>query len=202
MEEEGAHPVNVQAGQRAENGWQLLDVVLLHAVAPPRLLRGVQVEARPGAKVVRVVLPRHAQPPRRGVGRDQRHARGGRRPLGAGLLNEVLVRAGEPRQVVDQRYRGGLRGGREEDCEVHAAPQKKTVVAVAADEPAEALQAGGGKAGRSGEGTIAGAISRRCQTWRRRGRTHRPPQITSAGSLHADAHLVGLEQLRHGATHR
>ena len=85
-------------------------------------LRGVDVEARPLAEVVAVHV-RDAVPARRSVGGDD-HDPAGRGGLEGhrGLLDEVVVGAGQPREPVEHGHLGDPRRGREEHAEGHFRP--------------------------------------------------------------------------------
>ncbi len=119
-------PRRSEAGKlRLDQRGQLLDHVVVHAVvARPRGLRGVHVEAGAVAEVPGAVrVARHVGAARAGVGGHDDQAQLGRHALRAGLLHEVLVGAGEPRQPVQHRQAGarllGLR--RQVDREHHVA---------------------------------------------------------------------------------
>ena len=85
-------------------------------------LRGVDVEARPLAEVVAVHVG-DAVPARRSVGGDD-HDPAGRGGLEGhrGLLDEVVVGAGQPREPVEHGHLGDPRRGREEHAEGHFRP--------------------------------------------------------------------------------
>ncbi|MNO98901.1 hypothetical protein D3C76_906600 [compost metagenome] len=124
---------------------QLLHHVVVHAVVPrPGFLRGVQVETRPQAEVPGAIrVARHIRSARTGVRRHQHQAEFRGHALGASLLHEVLVRAGESGQPV-QRGQRGLRLGlrRQVDGEGHVAAQHFRAMAIALMPAAKALVAG------------------------------------------------------------
>ena len=85
----------------------------------PRLLRGIDVEARALAEVVAVGIG-HVVASRTGVGTDDGDAVLRRVALRAGLGDEVLLGAGQARQPVQHRaFLARQRGGRQIDAELH-----------------------------------------------------------------------------------
>src|SRR5690606_2233151 len=92
-----------RGGSGFDPGRQLLDDVVAHPVVPgPRLAGGVDVEARPLAEVVALVVG-DVVATRAGVRRHQDDPVLGGVALRAGLGDEVLFVAGEPAQPVQHR---------------------------------------------------------------------------------------------------
>src|SRR5690606_736095 len=89
-------------------------------------------------------VARHALATRAGVGRDDGDAQLGGDALGAGLLHEVLVGAGEAGQPVQYRYGSGFGLRRQVDREDHVAAERPGAVADALVPAAEALVGGDG----------------------------------------------------------
>ena len=94
----------VRGEVRGEQGGQLLGHVGVHAIGEaPGVLGGVDIEARPRAEVVAVVLTRKVEAARTRVGSHQEQALPRREALGAGLDGCVLPGAGEAREVGEHR---------------------------------------------------------------------------------------------------
>ena len=110
---------------------QLLGDVVIHAVMTrPRLAGGIDVEACATAEVVAVVFAVQIDAARTGVRADQGDAQLRRLLLRAGLLHEVLVGAGQPRQPPQHRHRALFGLGRQIDGEHHVAIQAAAAVTV------------------------------------------------------------------------
>ena len=110
---------------RRQYARQFIDHIIVHAVIRrPWGLGGVDIEARAESEVpgaVRIVG--NAFAPGAGVGADDGDARLGRITLGAGLLHEVIVGAGQSRQPPDRRHEALRRLGRQVDRERHLATE-------------------------------------------------------------------------------
>ncbi len=117
----------------------------MHAVVlGPRLLSGIEVEAGTQAEVPGTVrVARHLLATRAGVGGDNDQPKLRGQALGAGLLHEVLVGAGEAAEPVQHRQLLALFGLRwQVDGEHHVATQHLGVMPVTLVPAAEALLAG------------------------------------------------------------
>ncbi|MCY1536936.1 hypothetical protein D9M68_724120 [compost metagenome] len=124
---------------------QLMHHVVVHAVVPGiGLLGGVQVEAGTQAEVPGTIrVARHLGATRTGVRRDDDQPQLRRKSMRAGLLHEVLVGAGQPRQPVEHRQLLALLGlGRQVDGEHHVAVEAGGTVPITLVPAAEALVAG------------------------------------------------------------
>ena len=125
---QSAHGVSGNALERRhgkvrldERGELLRDVGVHVVVLRPRLARGVHVEPGAGAEVPALVLAGDAGAARRGVGEHEHHALLRGRLERAALLHGVVVRAGQPAEVVHhghgvQRRRGGDEHGEGHVC--------------------------------------------------------------------------------------
>ncbi|MNR22872.1 hypothetical protein D3C85_1398520 [compost metagenome] len=117
----------------------------MHAVVPGiRLLGGVQVEASAQAEVPGAIwIARHLGTARTGVRGDDDQSELRRQAMRTGLLHEVLVGTGQPRQPVEHRQLLPLlRLGRQVDGEHHVAVEAGRAVPVTLVPAAEALLAG------------------------------------------------------------
>ena len=108
-----------------QNPRQFIDHVVVHVIVRrPGGLGGVDIKTRakpeiPGA--VRVVG--NSVAPGTGVGADNGDSGFGRIALGAGLLYEIVVGAGQPRQPPDQWHEALRRLGRQIDRKRHLATE-------------------------------------------------------------------------------
>ncbi|MNC29786.1 hypothetical protein D3C75_780500 [compost metagenome] len=130
---------------RLDQRGQLLHHIVVHAVVlGPRLLSGIEVEAGTQAEVPGTVrVARHLLATRAGVGGDDDQPKLCGQALGAGLLHEVLVGAGEAAEPVQHRQLLALFGLRRQvDGEHHVAAQHLGVMPVTLVPAAEALLAG------------------------------------------------------------
>src|SRR5262249_31209818 len=110
---------------------QLFGNVRVHPIAArPRRLRGVDIKPRAEAEVVALGLARKLQPARAGVGDDERKPELGGDALRAGLDDEVLLGAGEPREPVEHRHRARLGLRRQKHAEAHRSPGFPGLVAI------------------------------------------------------------------------
>ena len=128
-----------------DQGWQLLHHIVVHAVVlGPGLLGGVEVEARAQAEVPGAVrIARHLLATRAGIGGNDDQPQLGGQTLGAGLLHEVLVGAGEAAEPVKHRQLFALLGLRwQVHGEHHIATQHLGMMPVTLVPAAEALLAG------------------------------------------------------------
>src|SRR6185437_4272569 len=118
---------------------QLLCDIRVHAVmARPRLRSGVEIEAGADAEVPGVTVTRQLDAARTRVRRHEHQPELGGDALRARLDHEGLLRARQPGEIVEHRYRSGLRLRGSEYGKAHGARGARRLVPIEADRAAEA----------------------------------------------------------------
>ena len=121
-----ADPAPIQLPELLEQqARQLIGEIAIHAIPMlPRLPRRIDIEARPGAEIIALVLARDLQAARARVGIDDGDAARCGLVLEEALLGAVVARAGQAGEEDEHGHalqRVERRGGREEEVQRHVA---------------------------------------------------------------------------------